>query len=357
MNIAPTSSEPFSSCDQVESSNEKPAMSNESLSSCPAEPLSSCSQVESSDDQSESESDESDKKEASPSIYMITAEMLSGFYFDFIAADYTTNYYATTDWSPKFYCKMSYQGFIAVSHAKYLLPEMQRTYSLISLSDAKNPKFKLHISKKTRSRAKNYLLSLDCDLEGVVAGIRGHHQNSWVSKEYEELWKILMANKDGWEIAGAKTKFRAHTVELLGTAPDGALVLVAGEMGFSIGQAYTSLTGFWRKDLVGSDQKLLYNGAGKVQLAALGALLRHRGFVLWGLGHPFKPEEADVQRSMMYKKEIGAGVVDRAEYLRHWSHARDEELAIPLSKTDHPLNAKNVIDSLRQSKVSNDSSE
>ena len=54
-------------------------------------------------------------------------------------------------------------------------------------------------------------------------------------------------------------------------------VLVAGEIGYSFGTTYTSLTGFYDKTI---------SNAGKLQLILLGKWLQRSGYSFWNFGHP-----------------------------------------------------------------------
>jgi leucyl/phenylalanyl-tRNA--protein transferase len=90
----------------------------------------------------------------------------------------------------------------------------------------------------------------------------------------------------------------AHSVELY----DGD-ELVAGEIGYTCGAAYTSMSGFH-----------LRSGSGSVQLAALGVLLQRAGFAFWDLGMP-----------MEYKQALGARVVPRETFFDLYLDARRGE--------------------------------
>lgn len=68
--------------------------------------------------------------------------------------------------------------------------------------------------------------------------------------------------------------------------------LVAGELGYVVGSIYTSLTGAYTLE-----------GAGGVQLVALGKLLEKLGFSIWDFG-----------MEMNYKIELGASSVPREKW-------------------------------------------
>jgi Leu/Phe-tRNA-protein transferase len=103
-------------------------------------------------------------------------------------------------------------------------------------------------------------------------------------------------------------------------------VLVGGELGYTVGTIYTSLTGFSSRD-----------SAGSVQLAALGKLIFAAGFTVWDLG-----------MSMDYKQSLGAQLVPRDDFVRMVHEAREMEnergqsvqLPVPATK----VNARSIID-------------
>ncbi len=69
------------------------------------------------------------------------------------------------------------------------------------------------------------------------------------------------------------SKMRVHSIELY----DDMDVLVAGEIGYTFGTTYTSLTGFYDKKVP---------NAGKLQLVLLSKWLEQSGYTFWNFGHP-----------------------------------------------------------------------
>lgn len=105
--------------------------------------------------------------------------------------------------------------------------------------------------------------------------------------------------------ADPNINFTLHTIELY----DGPIVgqeagsatrpgLIAGEIGFSIGRVYTSMSGFY--DVPNS---------GTVQLACLGKWLERAGYAFWSLGHCYSPQ-------MDYKRQLGHRIWPRDDFLR-----------------------------------------
>jgi hypothetical protein len=78
-------------------------------------------------------------------------------------------------------------------------------------------------------------------------------------------------------------------------------MLISGEIGYIIGNTYTSLTGF-------SSRETQYKNYGTTQLVLLGQYLHQNGFTFWNLGQSYMP----------YKFALGARQYDRADFLQQW---------------------------------------
>eukprot|EP01127_Copromyxa_protea_P006860 TRINITY_DN16808_c0_g1_i1.p1 TRINITY_DN16808_c0_g1~~TRINITY_DN16808_c0_g1_i1.p1 ORF type:complete len:398 (+),score=64.00 TRINITY_DN16808_c0_g1_i1:60-1196(+) len=234
-----------------------------------------------------------------------------------IYGDVVHHYYWTLDWSEKTYMRLAYRGFISIAMREdgqaYLLPEIQKSYTVLDWQD-------LHLSGSARRKAKFYTLTVDDGLEDVLSGIDKHHESNWVEPEYKEIFRKLFSQKEcKVPLYNTEATFKAHCFALK-YKETGAIV--AGEIGYSIGATYTSLTGFFDTEKVSPESKQLkYTSAGKVQLIALGKLLEENGYHFWNLGHPYKEGGKDVKRSMIYKKEIGGHVESRSQFLQRWKAA------------------------------------
>ncbi|EEY53301.1 uncharacterized protein PITG_06942 [Phytophthora infestans T30-4] len=183
-----------------------------------------------------------------------------------------------------------YEGFLPIASEFqdkcFLLPKLHRQRCVL-LIKANAPE---HVPKIVRKRAKKFKFVLNRDFNGVVEGCHEKHGIPWLYPPIVESFKTLFqAGNDGVELyPGCKVRF--FTVELYDTTTD---TLVAGELGYTVGSVYTSLTGFSRA-----------NGAGTVQLHALSKFLYLAGFKMWDLG-----------MSMDYKMGLGAKDLDRDDFL------------------------------------------
>jgi len=101
--------------------------------------------------------------------------------------------------------------------------------------------------------------------------------------------------------------------------------LAAGELGYSVGSVYTSLTGFTAED-----------GAGSVQLATLGRFLSRGSFDMWDLG-----------MALDYKSRLGAKDMDRVQFVETIHKLRIKDANVYL-KCDERMGCKDIIISKSQ---------
>jgi Leu/Phe-tRNA-protein transferase len=170
---------------------------------------------------------------------------------------------------------------------------------------------KLHIEKKTRKLARRYEVTLDTAFEQVVEKVWAQHGHNW-------LFPVLARTFKRMHDANGSGEFRAsvHSVEVWKQGE-----LVSGELGFTIGGVYNSLTGFTGE-----------SNAGKVQLAALGELLALNGVSHWDLG-----------MVMDYTLRLGAEQFPRARFLATHVRARDRVCQLRMPQTQ-PVNARDLLD-------------
>jgi len=101
--------------------------------------------------------------------------------------------------------------------------------------------------------------------------------------------------------------------------------LAAGELGYSAGSVYTSLTGFTAED-----------SAGSVQLATLGRYLSNGSFDMWDLG-----------MGLEYKSRLGAKDMDRVQFVETIHKLRIKDPNVRL-KCDERMGCKDIIISKSQ---------
>lgn len=204
----------------------------------------------------------------------------------YIYPDMYKNYYWSEDFSPEYYVAQAKAGFIAVTDTyeeqELLLPEIQFSYALLDFKD-------LHSSKKVKKliASKSLTLTIDNNIEEIAQYIELNHKNSWLTPQYTQMLRAT----DGID---AEFKVITAYIECQGD-------IVAGEIGYIIGQTYTSLSGFSRKEKQ-------YNNYGTAQLVLLGEYLKTQNFTLWNLGQPY----------MDYKIALGAKVYERDVFLERW---------------------------------------
>lgn len=176
-----------------------------------------------------------------------------------------------------------------------LLPKLHRKRCVVQhLQD-------LRVDRGARKRSRRFHLTIDAASSQVIQGCLEQHGESWLYPPVREAFVGLLGRRPGSEDKDAKGQIKAdtiagsdapvvmHSVELWADGNQ----LVAGELGYSCGCMYTSLTGFHRE-----------NGAGVVQLLALAGLLLRSKFKCWDLG-----------MNLEYKAALGAQDVDRADFV------------------------------------------
>lgn len=156
----------------------------------------------------------------------------------------------------------------------------------------------IRVSSKTRKRAKKYTVTVNQDFDGVVAACVKQHGESWLHPPMRDLLRALA--KGGYKGRQRGLCFGVHSIELW----DSNKRLVAGDLGYTVGGCYTSMTGFRAPGT---------QSAGTVQLVATAALLRRLGFSFWDLGMVMK-----------YKTDLGGTTVTRDQYVDRFIAVRDK---------------------------------
>lgn len=242
---------------------------------------------------------------------------------------YHDDFYVSRSFDPRLIVQLMAEGFLPIATRGYLLPKLHVERCVLQL----NPKSNLHISKSTRKKSKRFLLSVNECFDEVVAGCHRQHGTNWLyppivaafrkiherskDENSEGVSAMIMAH-DSLEPQDV-TPVRLYSVEVW-NAETGALA--GGELGYSVGGIYSSLTGFSNED-----------AAGSVQLVALGKLLTQVGFEYWDLG-----------MALEYKTRLGAELIRRAEFVSKVKRSRVENKGVVLRCGGSRRNAKELID-------------
>mmetsp|Transcript_69493 Transcript_69493/g.192323 ORF Transcript_69493/g.192323 Transcript_69493/m.192323 type:complete len:409 (-) Transcript_69493:120-1346(-) len=242
-------------------------------------------------------------------------------YFQFSGSD-------SALWDPTFNARLAFEGFFTITSERRgkvePLPELQPFYGVLTWQNFEASRHVRKALARLRRDGWRYRLADCVDPQRTWRLLNDYHckknGTNWLTLRY--LAMCLQASRD------ASINFRLHCIELY---EDGVVTAnasgerelfqrkpLAGEIGFSIGRVYTSLSG-WTEDQ--SSDKL-----GFAQLVLLGRWLRQRGYAFWSLGHCYSPE-------MEYKHELGHRVYPRADFLallrRHRSAFRLSEARAP----------------------------
>mmetsp|Transcript_25500 Transcript_25500/g.84307 ORF Transcript_25500/g.84307 Transcript_25500/m.84307 type:complete len:477 (-) Transcript_25500:47-1477(-) len=233
---------------------------------------------------------------AQPSLAFVTSQIAKGWNSDFCWA---------SCFEPNFLAALMYEGYLPTAHGSIkpkeyiLLPKLHQQRCIINFED-------LHVPKGLMRRSRGYKLSTDSRFDEVVAMCLEQHSESWLHPPLVQGFKGLFR-------CGGVGQVRIHSIEVSHNGE-----LVAGELGYSVGKSYCSLSGFTRA-----------SSAGSVQCVALGLLLHQRGFEFWDLG-----------MGMKYKHQMGAKDCPRMSFLAQLHRVRDQpkpDLKIEDKATDELL--------------------
>jgi Leu/Phe-tRNA-protein transferase len=215
------------------------------------------------------------------------------------------------------------EGFLPIATEGVILPKLHHRRCVVSLPGG------LHVSKSIRKKSKKFRLTINQNFDRVVEGCRRQHgPRCWLYPELVRVFKEIhdaghvnsMVNSCASRKKLEEAPVRLYSIEVWN---DETGEIVAGELGYTVGNIYTSLTGF-------SSQA----SAGSVQLASLGRLLCKIGFVLWDLG-----------MDMDYKQSLGSHLMDRKDFVAHVANVRVTQghNRLPITDSDG-FNCKNLVD-------------
>jgi len=220
-------------------------------------------------------------------------------------------------------------GFLPIATLHFLLPKLHKERCVINpIFDRSTNKCLIHTSHSTRKKCKRFSISVNQDFDKVVSGCHQQHGISWLYPRLVESFKhihqgsmmatIFDDNYPHKPIGSCRV--RLYSIEVWDALTG---ELAAGELGYSVGNIYTSLTGF-----------TLTDGAGSVQLATLGVLLCKNDFETWDLG-----------MDLEYKRRMGAMNLDRSHFVSLVKASREFPHDIFLPNMER-CNCKDVMDQL-----------
>ncbi len=221
-------------------------------------------------------------------IYPLPYEVVKdrAFLEEHIYPNMQRNYYWSDDFSPHYYIAQAQAGFIAITDTfddqELLLPEIQFSYALLDFND-------LHISRHVKRllRKREVQLHISSDIVPVAKAIQRYHKRCWLSDRYLQTLLATQAFDENFQLIAPSIRDNGKEV--------------AGEIGYIIGNTYTSLSGFSSRDRY-------YRNYGTAQLVLLGEYLHANGFTFWNLGQSYMP----------YKFDLGAKQYDRSHFLKLW---------------------------------------
>ncbi len=219
---------------------------------------------------------------------------------------------------PRLMAQLMSEGFLPIATPEILLPKLHAHRCVIALD-----KGDLHISKSTRKKSKRFTFTVNKAFSQVVQGCHEQHGDKcWLYPPLVQVFETMhRADHIPAILMDSQTKacpVRMYSIEVWNTETG---ALAGGELGYTVGSIYTSLTGFAAED-----------SAGSVQLAALGNLLTQLGFSLWDLG-----------MEMEYKNSLGCHLMPRAEFVAHVHAVRHAQGHLVLPTGSH-YNCKCIID-------------
>ncbi len=253
------------------------------------------------------DSEDREPAEPAPIPYIALSQMTRSIRNQIVATTPFVHFW-TDDWTTDFYRAQARLGFIAVATegpgdiGNVLIPELQEAYAVLDWSDLHMDRSLRRIVNSGRLEHDDVRLVINPDPGPVLARLsQNWGARSWLVPEYVSLMRTLASPEE----QARDTDFRILSTTLFdGPQP------VAGELGYAIGRAYVSLSGFFRRD------RREWDNFGKLQMVLLALHLRSAGFAFWNLGHPY----------MEYKTRLGARISPREEFLTRWDVAAGEDI-------------------------------
>jgi len=223
--------------------------------------------------------------------------------FERIAADGEHEYYWHEDFDRDFYRAQAKAGCIAITIDRgdrpFLVSELHSGYAVLDWENLHRSRSLGRLFRSERYAALRPRLAINPDPRPILARLARRWRSTWLVAPYRKLVRQFAAEPIG--------ELRFWGIELHAER-GGEDRIAAGELGYTLGRTYTSLSGFYDR----SDSE--FSDMGKVQLHLLARHLEERGFAFWNLGEP----------TMKYKQDLGARILPRAEFLERWKKAAAE---------------------------------
>ncbi|GBE60768.1 hypothetical protein BOVATA_022610 [Babesia ovata] len=213
-----------------------------------------------------------------------------------------------TAWSPyiegELMYRLSGRGFISIAISvddlKYtkrlLVPKMHTERCYLRPTG-------ILMTRHAKRLAKRLRITMDTAFHKVIDGIVQQHGANWMYPEVRTEFNRMHYQRHRFE----RLKTRLHSVEVWHGGE-----LVAGEIGFSAGAVYTSLTGFHRMA-----------SSGTFQMYALAAILHFSGTL-----HPGRPSQRagiemwDLGMEIPYKSGLGATTMPRINFIEEFNRLK-----------------------------------
>jgi len=220
-----------------------------------------------------------------------------------VSLRYKREFTAARTFNMVFIRRLTYHGFLPMSILTHLgpilTPKLHVERCVLSFDD-------LHISRKVKKKCKLFEMTTDQCFRRVIEECnRQHGSISWLCQPLVESFAAIFEASQQEAVRGMgrsggdrqETACRMHSIELWEDSE-----LVAGEVGYSVGRCYTSLSGFSRVD-----------SSGVVQMVAAAKFLQRAGFKFWDLG-----------MALEYKLALGAKEWPRQVFLEELAAVRDD---------------------------------